>query len=707
MNSAQRKIAAKIVALREQLEYHNYCYHHLDNPQITDGEYDRLLQELEALEKSHPEFVTAASPTQKVGSAVAKTFSEVAHEVPMLSLANAFTHEQVNSFDQRVRERTALEDAPIEYVAEVKLDGLAVSLRFENGWLVRAATRGDGRQGENITQNMRQVLGDATRLQGDLIPEMMEVRGEVLMRKDRFAQLNRERREQQQQYAQAMAEYEQADETQRRQLKKPKKPEQPFVNPRNAAAGSVRQLDPQVTRSRPLNMYCHAVAEARGAKLPPTHWETMQWLAGMGLPVLQISERVIGVNGCLEYYRRMRKRRAELPFDIDGVVYKVSRLDWQHALGHTSRAPRWALAHKFPAQEERTVVEKIELQVGRSGAITPVARLKPVFVGGATVANATLHNRDEIERLDVRVGDSVIVRRAGDVIPEVLSVLMAERPPRARKFKFPARCPVCDSHIVYARDGVIASCSGGLHCAAQRKENIKHFASRAAMNIDGLGDKLVEQMLAQKLINTVADLYALSVEQIESLERMAKKSATNLLASIHQRKRATLARFLYALGIPLVGEATAQTLAANLPQLAKVMEAGEEALQEIADIGPVVAKSIVTFFRQQHNREVIDKLLAAGVRCPQPTGRRDASNHNHIFADKTVALSGALTMPRSAAKRMLQAVGAQVTGNVSKKTDYVVAGENAGSKVEQAENLQITVLDEQQFLDMIQAQLQS
>ncbi len=669
----------QIVALREQLEDHNYRYHALDDPQIPDSEYDRLIAQLAALEKAHPEFASDDSPTRKVGGAVAKTFSEVAHSVPMQSLANAFAREQVERFDQRVRERVEMEQGEIEYVAEVKLDGLAVSLRFENAWLVQAATRGDGRTGENITQNMRPILAGATRLsatQQTAPPEAFEVRGEVYMSKDDFARLNQRQRE---------------------------RGGKTFVNPRNAAAGSLRQLDPAVTAARPLSLCCYALGEVAGAPPPRTHWDTLRWIADLGLPVSEFTRRVTGVKGCLEYYDEMLKRRAELPFDIDGVVYKVSRLDWQDALGHTAKAPRWALAHKFPAQEEMTRVEKIELQVGRTGAITPVARLQPVFVGGVTVSNATLHNRDEIARLDVRVGDHVIVRRAGDVIPEVVGVMKDKRlKKRLRKFVFPERCPVCNSGIVYEEDGVIARCSGGLYCNAQRKEHIKHFASRTAMDIEGLGDKLVEQLIDGKLVRNVADLYALSAAQVEGLERMAKKSAANLLDALNKSKHTSLARFLYALGIPLVGEATAETLAANLPSIARLKSADEETLQAIPDVGPVVAQSIITFFNEPHNLEVIDQLIKAGVNWPtSPTVATGNDNDNGVFAGKTVVLTGALSMPRAEAKQILQSRGAKVTASVSKKTDYLITGQNPGSKADKAEELGVTVLDQARFMEML------
>ena len=675
-----KDMAARIATLMEQLEYHNYRYYILDQPEISDSTYDQLLIKLEALEKAHPELASANSPTRKVGGGVAKTFSEVVHRVPMRSLANAFEREQVAGFDKRVRERLEVEDDDIKYVAEVKLDGLAVSLRFENGWLVQAATRGDGGTGENITHNMRKVLAGATRLKGDSPPEVLEVRGEVFMRKDDFHKLN-ERQD-------ALG-------------------EKIFVNPRNAAAGSLRQLDPAVTASRPLSFCGYALGEVAGAdaQLPDTHWQMLEWIARLGLPVSSLAQQVTGPDGCLAYYDEMLARRAELPYDIDGVVYKVSRLDWQDALGYTTRAPRWALAHKYPAEEEITVVEKIESQVGRTGAITPVARLKPVFVGGATVSNATLHNRDEIARLEVRVGDHVIVRRAGDVIPEIVSVIREKRPKGTRKFRFPQRCPVCNSAIVYAEDGVIARCSGGLYCDAQRRENLRHFAGRTAMDIEGLGDKLVRQLIDQKLADNAADLYALSVEQIVGLERMADKSAVNLIAALEHSKRTTLARFLFALGIPLVGEATAEALAAELRSLEELMAADDERLQAIPDVGPVVAQSVATFFRQPHNREIIARLRAAGVRWHTPEAleiKPVAGNttDNTLFNGKTVVLTGTLSLPRIEAKRLLKSLGARVTTSVSGNTDYVIAGDNPGSKVDEAERLQVTVLDEQQFLEM-------
>ncbi len=664
----------KIAALREQLEYHNHRYHTLDDPEISDSDYDRMMRELAALERAHPEFSSADSPTQKVGGAAQKTFSEVVHSIPMRSLSNAFEEAEIINFDRRVRELVALDKGEVDYVAEPKLDGLAVSLRFEKGWLVQAATRGDGKTGENITHNMRRVLGDATCLRRAAAtwPTTLEVRGEVFMRRDDFVALNDRQRA---------------------------RGEKTFVNPRNAAAGSLRQLDPAVTASRPLSIYCYALSEVVGVKLPNTHLESLRWMKSLGLPVTNLMKPVKGIKGCLAYYQQMLNQRDALPFDIDGVVYKVSRMDWQNSLGFTAKAPRWAMAHKFPAQEEMTRIDNIEIQVGRTGAITPVARLKPVFVGGVTVSNATLHNGEEIQRLDVRVGDSVIVRRAGDVIPEIVSVNKTERRRGARKFKFPKKCPVCKSPIVYEGEGVIARCSGGLFCDAQKKQSIKHFASRKAMDIEGLGDKTVDQLVNEKMIGDVADLYTLTAARIAGLERMAEKSAANLFAAIEKSKHTTLARFLYALGIPLVGETTAETLSDSLLTLQGVTDNSEQQLQNIPDIGPMVARSIRTFFEQPHNREVLDKLLSAGVKWPKPE-KAKITRHS-IFAGKTVVLTGTLGMSRSEAKNLLQAQGAKVTGSVSSKTDYVIAGENAGSKADKAEQLGVEILDEQQFLRQV------
>lgn len=671
-SGSSKAVQKKIVALRNQLEEHGYRYHVLDDPEILDSEYDQLLRKLEELEHAHPEFASVGSPTQKVGRIGAKTFDKVEYKIPMYSLANALESDEVLAFDRRVRKRMERDTDDVMYVAELKLDGLAVNLRFEDGWLVQAATRGDGTTGEDITQNMRKVLSGATRLKGSSAPAVLEVRGEVFMRKDDFQKLNQRQRE---------------------------SAGKIFVNPRNAAAGSLRQLDPAVTASRPLNLCCYALGEVSEVKLPQTQWAMLRWIGDFSLPVSDKAEQVVGTKGCLDYYEKMLAQRAELPYDIDGVVYKVSQRDWQHNLGHTAKAPRWALAHKFPAQEEETVVEKIELQVGRTGAITPVARLKPVFVGGAMVSNASLHNRNEIERLDVRVGDHVIVRRAGDVIPEVLSVIKKKRRGHLSKFKFSKHCLVCNSDIVYENSGVIARCSGGLYCLAQRKESIKHFAARAAMDIDGLGDKLVEQLVDANLISNVADLYDLTVEQVGGLERMAEKSATNLVAALERKKQTTFARFLFALGIPLVGKTVAETLATHFFRLPELQAMDEEALQKIPNIGPLIAKSLVTFWEQPHNQIIINKLLAAEIKWHRSIA--SPPKHNDFFSGKIVVLTGTLSMSRAAATESLQSMGAQVTASVSKKTDYVIVGENTGSKARKAEELNVKVIDEEQFVEMM------
>ena len=710
--TAQPDAAKKIINLREQLQAHNYRYYHLDDPQIPDAEYDRLMRELESLEREYPQYASADSPTQTVGAAPDKTFSQVIHSAPMRSLGNAFDDDEVIAFDRRVRKQLGLAEdesddesgevpsdvsieipsdaasdessdasigesigAPIgesfDYVAEIKLDGLAVTLRFENGWLRLAATRGDGASGENITQNIRAVLRGATRLIGEP-PEVLEVRGEVYMRRDDFAALNERRRAQDKKL---------------------------FVNPRNAAAGGLRQLDPQITASRPLHLCCYGIGEVRGAQPPETHWQTLTWLKQFGLPVSEYARETAGIEGCLQYHREMLAMREKLPFDIDGVVYKVSRHDLRDALGHTAKAPRWAIAHKFPAQQEITQVENIELQIGRSGALTPVARLAPVFVDGATVSNATLHNRDEIARLDVRIGDSVIIQRAGEVIPQVVCVLRDRRPKGARKFVFPEHCPVCFAAVVYD-DGVIARCSGGLFCDAQRKENIKHFAARGAMDIDGLGDKLVEQLVDEKLIANVADLYELTAAQIAALPRMAEKSADNLIKAIDASRQTTMARFLFGLGIPLVGETTAEEIGASMPMLDELMRADAESLEAIPDIGPIVAQSIVSFFAESHNREIIERLRNSGVRWPKPTTRVMLKTDG-VFAGKIVVLTGTLTAPRADVKKQLQRFGAKVTSAVSAKTDYVLVGENPGSKADKARALGVTVLTEEEFNAML------
>ena len=675
-------------ALREKLRYHNYRYYVLDDPEIPDAEYDRQLRELQALEAEHPELVTPDSPTRRVGAQPLESFGEVRHEVPMLSLDNSFTDEELGEFDRRVRERLEIET--VEYAAEPKLDGLAVSLLYEDGVLVRGATRGDGSSGEDITWNVRTIQSIPLRLMGEGYPKRLEVRGEVVMPLEGFRELNRR------QQAQGL---------------------KPFVNPRNAAAGSLRQLDSKVTAQRPLDMYCYGIGLVEDGELPDRHSAILARLRDWGLRVYKGIATVQGLKGCIDYYAKTEKARDSLPFDIDGVVFKVNRLDQQKRMGFVARAPRWAIARKFPAQEELTTVLGIDVQVGRTGAITPVARLEPVFVGGVTVTNATLHNEDEVRRKDVHIKDTVIVRRAGDVIPEVVSVVLERRPEDAKPFVMPKKCPVCGSDIERVEGEAVARCSGGLYCEAQRKEAIKHFASRRAMDIEGLGDKLVEQLVDEQLIDDVADLYNLDTETLAGLERMGEKSADNLIKALQDSKHATLERFLFALGIREVGEVTARALArafgvsgttglsdkaracADIDRLAK---ATQEQLEAIPDIGPIVAGHIVKFFQQPHNRDVINKLLDAGITWP-PQEVAAAQP----LQGKTYVLTGTLaTLTRNDAKARLQALGAKVAGSVSAKTSAVVAGEKAGSKLARAEKLNVPVLTEDDLIALLEKEEQ-
>ena len=660
-------VAARIAALRAQIERHNYRYYVLDDPEVPDAEYDRLFNELVALERAHPEFASADSPTQRVGGQAATAFAPVVHDVPMLSLANAFNDADIEDFDRRMR--ALLTEDEIAYSAEPKLDGLAVSLLYRDGLLVRGATRGDGSVGEDITLNVRTIKTVPLKLHGSDFPPMLEVRGEVFITKRGFAALNA------------------------RQVAAGLKT---FANPRNAAAGSLRQLDPKITSARPLAMYCYAIAQIDG-EMPATQSDTLAQLRAWGLRVNPEVRRVVGAAGCLDYYRALHARRAGLDYDIDGVVYKVDALAQQVRAGFVSRAPRWAIAHKFPAQEELTVVEAIEVQVGRTGAITPVARLRPVFVGGVTVTNVTLHNPEELARKDVRVGDTVSVRRAGDVIPEIVSVQIERRPPEATPFVFPTACPACGSAIVREGSGIVARCSGGLFCTAQRRQSVKHFASRRALDIEGLGDKLIEQLVARGLVHDVADIYRLDLATLAALERFGEKSAQNLLAAIERSKRTTLPRFLYALGIVQVGEATALALAQHFRALEPLAAADVDTLQAVRDVGPIVAEAIHTFFRQPHNRDVVAKLLAAGIDWP-PMPAAAASP----VAGKTFVLTGTLAaLTRDEAKAKLLALGAKVSGSVSAKTDFVVVGADAGSKAAKAEALGVAQLDEPAFLRLL------
>ena len=660
--SVPAEIHKRVETLRKEINYHNYRYYVLDDPEVTDAEFDRLMRELESQEEAYPELVTPDSPTQRVGAEPLKEFAEVQHEVPMLSLANAFSDGEVDDFDRRGRERLAVSSQ--EYSVEPKLDGLAISLLYEDGVLTRAATRGDGTKGEDVTLNVRTIDAIPLRLLGSDYPHELEVRGEVIITKAGFEALNQQQR---------------------------KNNAKLFANPRNAAAGSLRQLDPRITATRPLSFYCYGIGKVAGDSLPQRHSEIMRQLKNWGFPVNPQSRVVNGVKGCLDYYREMQDKRDSLPYDIDGIVYKVDRLDQQKKLGFVARAPRWALAHKFPAQEEMTTLLDIDVQVGRTGALTPVARLEPVHVGGVMVSNATLHNQDEIDRLDARIGDTVIVRRAGDVIPQVVGVVITRRQGRPRRYKLPSTCPVCGSPTVRLPGEAVTYCTGGLYCAAQRKQAIKHFASRRAMDIEGLGDKLVEQMVDEQLVNDIADLYQLSVEQLANLERMAEKSASNLVKALDKSRTTTLARFLYALGIHDVGETTAQTLACHFGSLDAIRQVDEATLMTVPDVGPVVAKSVVEFFKQTHNQEVISKLINV-INWPDVEVQSAAELP---LQGKSFVLTGTLSsMTRDETKAELQALGAKVTGSVSKKTDYVVVGENPGSKADKAKEFGIEILDE-------------
>ena len=658
--------SGKIQALRAEIEEHNYRYHVLDDPTISDSRYDGLVRDLEQLEAEYPDLVTSNSPTQRVGAAPLDRFESVAHEVPMLSLNNAFSVDEVGEFDRRCRQGTGREF--LSYVAEPKIDGLAISLLYEQGELVRAATRGDGRTGEDVTLNVRSISSIPLKLRSDRVPPSLEVRGEVFMPIAGFARLN------QQQQA---------------------RDEKLYVNPRNAAAGSLRQLDSNVCAQRPLSFFCYAVGVWQGTPSPDSQMQMLSELREFGFPVNPLAREVTGLNACLDYYEDVMALRSSLDYEIDGVVYKVSSFEDQQALGSVSRAPRWAMAHKFPAEEETTVVKAIEIQVGRTGALTPVARLDPVFVGGVTVSNATLHNAEEIERLDVRKGDTVVIRRAGDVIPEVVSVVLDKRPRGTRRFKFPKACPVCGSGVTSDEGGVIQRCEGGLICSAQLKESIKHFSSRLAMDIEGLGAKLVEQLVDSGQVKTPADLFALSVNEFASLERMGEKSADNLISALEKSRKTTLPRFLFALGIPQVGEATAQTLAQHFGTLEALQEAPLASLEAVADVGPVVAEEIRRFFDQSHNQKVIRSLREHGVRWPEVTAGAQPVGG---FSGKTVVITGTLpTLSRDQARQWLIARGAKVAGSVSSRTDFVVAGADPGSKYDKAVQLGIRILEEREM----------
>ncbi len=668
---APQNVIDRINELREQIDHHNYLYYVLDNPEIPDAEFDKLFRELQNLEQQYPQLITPDSPTQRVGAKPLKVFGEVKHQIPMLSLQNAMDEEEVHSFGRRVAELLNEDAEHVEYTAEPKLDGLAISLVYEGGRLVQAATRGDGFTGEDVTQNVRTIHSVPLKLLGKDYPQVLEVRGEVYMPKAGFLALNE---------------------------KQKAAGEKTFANPRNAAAGSLRQLNSSITASRPLAMYCYGVGRVQGASMPPRHSDILQRLRQWGLRVSPEIKTVKGIKGCLAYFADISKRRERLEYEIDGVVYKVNHIEQQEKLGFVSRAPRWAIAHKFQAQEAVTQVLDIEVSVGRTGALTPVAKLKPVEVGGVTVSNATLHNQDEIERLDVRVGDSVVIYRAGDVIPKVDRVVPSLRSKQTKKFHMPKFCPVCGSEVQRLEGEAVIRCTGGLFCAAQRKNSIKHFCSRRAMDVEGMGDKLVDQLVDKDLIHDAADMYSLTKEQLAGLERMADKSAQNVLDALEKSKSTTLPRFIYALGISNVGEATAQALAAYFADLQALEHADEEALQEISDVGPVVADSIVKFFHQRHNRDVIQKLIKAGVHWP----KLEKSQKTKPLAGKTFVITGTLSIKRDELKDRLQSLGAKVAGSVSNSTDYVIVGEDPGSKFDKAKQLGIAILDESEAIKLIE-----
>jgi DNA ligase (NAD+) len=668
---ADSALTREIDSLREQLDSWNYQYYVLDEPTVPDAEYDRCMRRLVELETAHPELLRADSPTQRVGAAPVERFLQVSHEVPMLSLDNAFNEQDMLDFNRRLLDRLGSGEQLLEFACEPKLDGIAVSLLYRDGVLERAATRGDGTTGEDITHNVRTIPSVPLRLRGDGYPSLLEVRGEIYLPRAGFDQLNARARE---------------------------LGEKTFVNPRNAAAGSLRQLDARITAERPLQMCCYGVGLVAGGELPRQHSAVLERLQRWGLRINSQSQVVRGIAACDAYYRQLAARREELPYDIDGIVFKVNDLELQQRLGFVSRAPRWAIARKFPAQEEMTRLLDVEFQVGRTGAITPVARLEPVFVGGVTVSNATLHNSDEIERLGLRLGDTVIVRRAGDVIPQVVAVVMERRPPDARPIEFPRRCPVCGSQVERAQDEAVLRCMGGLVCAAQQKAAIRHFASRRAMDIEGLGDKLVEQLVDEGLVTSVAGLYHLRREQLLALERMGEKSADNLLDALERSKRTSLPRFIFALGIREVGEATALALARHFGNWEDLAAASEQQLLGVSDVGPVVADHLRQFFDSASSMAVVAELRSAGVSWPDIAVDLSALP----LAGQTWVVTGKLeALDRDEARARLQALGAKVAGSVSAKTTCVVAGPGAGSKLGRAQELGVEVIDEAAFLALL------
>lgn len=668
-------IEQQLTDLRTTLRHHEYLYHVMDAPEVPDAEYDRLMRELRALEEAHPELVTPDSPTQRVGASPLTAFSQVRHEVPMLSLDNVFDEESFLAFNKRVQDRLKSTDA-LTYCCELKLDGLAVSILYENGVLVQAATRGDGTTGEDITSNVRTIRAIPLKLRGDNIPARFEVRGEVFLPQAGFEKIN--------------------DDARRTGGKV-------FANPRNAAAGSLRQLDPRITAKRPLTFFCYGVGILEDGELPGSHMARLQQFKAWGLPVSDRVKLCDTPEEVLAYYHKVEEDRPTLGFDIDGVVIKVDSLELQEQLGFVARAPRWATAFKFPAQEQMTFVRDVEFQVGRTGAITPVARLEPVQVAGVLVSNATLHNADEIERLGLRIGDKVVIRRAGDVIPQVVNVVLSERPDDTRAVEFPSHCPVCGSDVERVEGEAVTRCTGGLICGAQRKEALKHFVSRRALDVDGMGDKIIDQLVEKEYVHTPADLFRLSAGKLTGLDRMGPKSAQNVVNALEKSKETTFARFLYALGIREVGEATAAGLAAHYGSLEALTAASIDDLQKVPDVGIVVATHVFNFFAEESNLDVIHQLQAEGVRWPAPVVI-NADEIDSPFAGKTVVLTGSLSqMSRDDAKARLVELGAKVAGSVSKKTDLVIAGEAAGSKLVKAQELGIEVIDEAEMLRLLGA----
>lgn len=664
----------QIEQLRNIIRQHEYQYYVLDDPKIPDAEYDKLMQQLRDLEQQNPDLITPESPTQRVGGVALSQFSTVRHEMPMLSLDNIFDEDGLIAFDKRIRERISVPSVNLEYCCELKLDGLAVSILYENGNFVRAATRGDGNVGEDITENVKTIKSIPLKLTGDNIPLRLEVRGEVFMTHQAFEKLNHDAE---------------------------KNHEKIFANPRNAAAGSLRQLDPRVTAKRSLSFYCYGVGIFEGASLPNSHYGRLMQFKHWGIPVSEHVKIVTGVDAVLDYFHNIENQRMSLGFDIDGVVIKINQIELQQQLGFVARAPRWAIAFKFPAQEQITQLLKVDFQVGRTGAVTPVARLEPVQVAGVIVSNATLHNSDEIERLGIREGDYVTIRRAGDVIPKVVAVILDKRPENTTAIQFPTNCPVCGSLIVRDEGEAISRCSGGLFCAAQRKESLKHFVSRRALDITGFGDRIIEQLVDKHYIKTPVDLYYLTLPKLCSLDKVGEKLATNLLNALEKSKQTTLGRFIFALGIPHVGEVTAENLANELGSLEAIRNASVEDLQKVSDIGEVIAKSIVNFLNEEHNRNIIDELISDKIAIHWSSIEVEAPKvENNIFNDKVVVLTGTLSsMSRDEAKAKLKQLGAKVTGSVSKNTDIVIAGDAAGSKLTKAQELAIQIMDEQTMLD--------